>query len=106
MPIKVNYRKGGYSATTANNYVNPANPIYSLSTELEEQPVFENGRPTDKIQSYKAWFSQEGLEPFQVKFAEKVSLPKYLSLIEFDTLQACEIEYRVYFKANGINEVS
>lgn len=63
-PLKlyaVKYRKGGYSTTTANDYVNPSKPVYSLSTELKEQRVFENGRPTSEIKAYKAWFSQEGL---------------------------------------------
>ena len=43
MAIKTKYRKGGYSTTTANDYVNPSKPVYSLSTELEEQRAFENG---------------------------------------------------------------
>ena len=105
MAIKTKYRNGGYSTTTANDYVNPSKPVYSLSTEVEEQRAFENGRPTSEIKAYKAWFSQEGLDPFQVKFEEKPELPSFMSIIEFDTLQACEIQYNVYFKANGIKEV-
>ena len=37
MAIKTKHKKGGYSATTAIEYVNPTKPIYSLSIELEPQ---------------------------------------------------------------------
>lgn len=97
--------QGGYSLLTTSKYIVPALPIYSLSTELEVQRVFENGRPTNEIQAYKVWFVQEGLEPFQVKFLEEIELPDFLSVVEFDNLEACEIKRNVYFRANGINEV-
>lgn len=78
MAIKTKHKKSGYSATTATEYVIPTKPIHSLSTELE---------------------------PFQVKFEDKVKLPEFLSLIEFENLQAVEVRYNVYFKADGIKEV-
>ena len=96
MAIKTKHKKSGYSATTAMEYVNPTKPIHSLSIELEPQQLFE---------AYKATFIQEGLEPFQVKFEDKVKLPEFLSLVEFDNLQAVEVRYNVYFKADGIKEV-
>ncbi len=105
MAIKTKHKKGGYSATTATAYVNTTKPIYSLSTELETQQLFEDGKPTGEIIAYKATFVQEGLEPFQVKFEDKVKLPEFLSLVEFDNLQAVEVRYNVYFKADGIKEV-
>ena len=105
MAIKTKHKKGGYSATTATEYVNPTKPIYSLSTELETQQLFEDGKPTGEIIAYKATFVQEGLEPFQVKFEDKVKLPEFLRLVEFDNLQAVEVRYNVYFKADGIKEV-
>lgn len=105
MVIKVKQKKGGYSATTANEYVNPAKSVYSLSTELEPLQRFEDGRPTGEIIAYKATFVQEGLEPFQVKFEDKINLPKFLSLVEFDNLTAVEVRYNVYFKADDIMEV-
>lgn len=115
MAIKTKHKKDGYSATTATEYVIPTKPIHSLSTELEPQQLFEDGKPTGEIIAYKATFvqeglepfqvKQEGLEPFQVKFEDKVKLPEFLSLIEFENLQAVEVRYNVYFKADGIKEV-
>jgi hypothetical protein len=64
-----------------------------------------NGKPTGEIVAYKAWFTQEGVEPFVVKFYTEIKLPKYLSTIEFEELMACEIKYKVYFKASNIKEV-
>jgi hypothetical protein len=105
MAIKTKHKKDGYSATTATEYVIPTKQIHSLSTELEPQQLFEDGKPTGEIIAYKATFVQEGLEPFQVKFEDKVKLPEFLSLIEFENLQAVEVRYNVYFKADGIKEV-
>lgn len=105
MAIKTKHKKDGYSATNATEYVIPTKPIHSLSTELEPQQLFEDGKPTGEIIAYKATFVQEGLEPFQVKFEDKVKLPEFLSLIEFENLQAVEVRYNVYFKADGIKEV-
>lgn len=98
-------QKSGYSTTTANEYINPNKPIHIVSTELEQQQQFENGKPTGEIIAYKATFIQEGLEPFQVKFSNKIQLPEFLSLVQFENLQAVEIRYNVYFKADGIKEV-
>lgn len=105
MAIKTKHKKGGYSATTATEYVNPTKPIHSLSIELEPQQLFEDGKPTGEIIAYKATFIQEGLEPFQVKFEDKVKLPEFLSLVEFENFEAVEVHYNIYFRATGIREV-
>lgn len=97
--------KSGYSKYTAEKYVDVKLPIYSLSCDLETQYKYEDNKRTDEITGYKSWFSQEGLPPFQVKFTKEIQLPKYLSLVEFEKLEACEIRYQVYFKANDIKEV-
>ena len=49
MAIKTKHKKDGYSATTATEYVIPTKPIHSLSTELEPQQLFEDGKPTGEI---------------------------------------------------------
>lgn len=103
--MKAIRRNGGYSIDTANNYIDSTQPIYSLSTELEVQHRWQDNRPTDEITGYKAWFSQEGLEPFEVKFENKVKLPAYLSKVSFDNLKACEVRNKVYFKADSLKEV-
>lgn len=57
--MKAHNRKGGYSAITANEYIDNKQAIFCLSTELEPQIKFENGQPTGEIIAYKAWFSQK-----------------------------------------------
>ena len=78
--MKTRNRKGGYSANTANEYINPKQAIFCLSTELEPQIKFEEGLPTGEIIAHKGWFSQKDLPPFQVG-------------------------YNVYFRASNIKEV-
>lgn len=103
--MKAIKRNGGYSADTANNYIDNKQPIYSLSTELEVQHRWRDNRPTDEITGYRAWFSQNGLEPFQVKFDNQIKLPTYLSKVIFENLEACEIRNKVYFKSAALKEV-
>ena len=103
--MKTRNRKGGYSANTATEYIDIKQAIHCLSTELEPQMRFEDGQPTGEIISYKAWFSQKGLPPFTVKFESEVELPPYMALVQFDNLQACEVGFNVYFKADNLKEV-
>ena len=103
--MKTRNRKGGYSANTANEYIDNKQGIYCLSTELETQIKFEDGQPTGEIIAYKAWFSQKGLPPFCVKFENEIDLPSYMALVQFDNLQACEIGFNVYFKAENVKGI-
>lgn len=103
--MKTRHRKGGYSAQTAKEYIDSKQPIYSLSIELDKQFRFEDGKPTKEVVGYKSWFTQEGLPPFLVKFTDEINLPKYLTLVTLENLQACEVNYNVYFKADSITEV-
>ena len=96
MKMKPKYRKGGYSNQTAEQYVSLQAPIYLLSEEIEPQQKFEDG---------KVVMNQTSEVTFQVKFLEEPALPEYLSLVTFDNLQACEVNYNVYFKADGLKEV-
>jgi len=103
--MKTRNRKGGYSANTANEYIDNKQGIYCLSTELETQIKFEDGQPTGEIIAYKAWFSQKGLPPFCVKFENEIELPSYMALVKFDNLQACEVGFNVYFKAENVKGI-
>ena len=103
--MKTHNRKGGYSVNTANEYIDNKQGILWLSTELEAQIKFEDSQPTGEIIAYKAWFSQKGLPPFTVKFESEVELPSYMALVQFDNLQACEVGFNVYFKADNVKEV-
>ena len=98
-------RSSGYSATLANNILDASKPIHCLSIELEPQQKFEDKKPTGEIIAYKAWFTQSGLPPFEVKFLDSVKLPNYLAVVEFENLQAVEVSYNVYFNADGLKEV-
>ena len=69
--MKTHNRTAGYSINTAKHYINTKQAIYCLSDELESQVKFENNQPTGEVIAYKAWFSQKGLPPFQVKFELK-----------------------------------
>lgn len=105
MAFKMKTTKGGYTTSLADKIISQKQPIFSLSSELEPQQRFEDGKPTGEIVAYKAWFVQEGQDPFQVKFEDSIKLPAFQSMIQFDTLQACEVKYNIYFKASGIKEV-
>ena len=103
--MKTRNRKTGYSANTANEYIDNKQAIYCLSTELEPQVRFEDNQPTGEIIAYKAWFTQKGLPPFTVKFESEVTLPSYLNIVTLDNLMGCEVGFNVYCKADGITEV-
>lgn len=98
-------KKSSYTQEKAAEYIEAKEKIYCVSTECEAQFKYEDNKRTDEIIGYRAWFSQEGLPPFQVKFNHDVKLPKYMSLVEFDNLQGIEIHYNVYFKADDVIEV-
>lgn len=103
--MKTRNRKSGYSTNTASEYIDSKQGIYCLSTELETQIKFEDNQPTGEIVAYKAWFSQKGLPPFRVKFENEIELPFYMSLVQFDSLQACEVGFNVYFKADNVKGI-
>lgn len=98
-------KTNGYSSEIARLYIKSSQPVYSLSTELEQQRKWRNNQPTDEIVGYRAWFTQEGLPPFQVKFSQQIKLPGYLKKIEFQDLEACEVRNNVYFRASDLKEV-
>ncbi|MFM1630837.1 hypothetical protein [Streptococcus mutans] len=103
--MKTRNRKGGYSANTAKEYIDNKQVIHCLSTELDPQIKFEDNQPTGEIIAHKAWFTQKGLPPFAVKFESEVELPAYMAMVTFDNLQACEVGFNVYFKADNLKEV-
>ncbi len=98
-------RSSGYSSDLANKILDTSKPVHSLSNELEPQQKFEDNKPTGEIVAYKAWFTQSGLPPFEVKFTDEIKLPAYLTVIEFINIQAVEVGYNIYFKADGLKEV-
>ncbi|QGY97151.1 hypothetical protein E6A54_07670 [Lactobacillus johnsonii] len=98
-------QRNGYSEVVPKRYLDKNKPITSLSTDLEIQYRWKEGRPTSEIESYKAWFSQEGLPPFTVKFLDPIDLPKYKALVEFEGLEGCEVKGNVYFRATRVKQI-
>lgn len=95
---------GGYSANIVQQYLDLAKPIYCISTELTVKYQWKDGAPTEKIDGYKGWFCQEGVEPFAIKFPDNVALPPFLTKVELKGLEACEVRRNVYFRAVSVKE--
>ncbi|MCR1904161.1 hypothetical protein NSA11_09605 [Lactobacillus taiwanensis] len=98
-------QRSGYSQATAGKFIDKDKPVYLISTSLDPKYKWVDGHPTSEVDGYKAWFSQEGLPPFTVKFEKKFELPEYMSLVYFDNLEGCEIRSNVYFRAQGLRKV-
>ncbi|MGF2142715.1 hypothetical protein ACQUD9_08590 [Vagococcus fluvialis] len=103
--MKTKFKKSGYSSEIANEYINNKKAIRCLSTELDPQYKFIDKKRTEDIACFIAWFTQEGLPPFKVKFKSQITLTGYMSIIQFKNLEACEVNYNVYFIADDIVEV-
>ncbi|MDO4912507.1 MAG: hypothetical protein Q3960_03010 [Lactobacillus sp.] len=96
--------KHGYSSDLAQEYIDNGKAIINLSTQVEKLYVWKENKRTAQVSGYQAWFSQEGVEPFKVKFAKKPELPPYLSQVNLINLEACEVRYNVYFRASDLKE--
>lgn len=71
MAIKTKHKQGGYSATTASEYIKPDKPIHNLSTELEPQQLFEDGKPTGEISPIRQPSSKKDLNPSKLNLTTK-----------------------------------
>lgn len=100
--MKIRKKNNGYSHELATTYISEDKPVISLSTEAETQHVWKNGHRTNEISGYQAWFAQEGLEPFKVKFESRPQLPQFLSAVRLKDLEACQVKNNIYFKATEI----
>lgn len=95
----------GYSKKIAKDNLIDDEPIICLKEYAEPQFKWIDGERTDEIESYQGWFIQDGTEPFKVKFDIKPTLPSFLSKVEFDALEGCEVRNNVYFRAKGVHEI-
>lgn len=100
--MKRKNRNHGYSTELAKDYLDDRIPIISLSTQTSKQYVWKDGHKTDTVSGYHAWFVQQEVGPFKVKFEREPKLPQFLSQVELVSLQACEVGNNVYFKAKDI----
>lgn len=97
-------KTSGYSADLAKIYISDETRVLLLSTELQKQLKWVDGKPTDEVTGYKILCGIPD-DYFFVKFDKKVALPKFGSLIKLKGLEACEVEKNVYFRAKNLEEV-
>lgn len=97
---KLKSTQNGYSAEKAKEYVDGKMILASVQDNIKY--VYEDGKQTDDIEAYYIWVANAHQNPFKVKLTEKPDLSnlKIGDEIMFDNLQACEINYNVYFKAD------
>ncbi|HHK2071886.1 TPA: hypothetical protein ACQLDR_001581 [Enterococcus faecalis] len=103
--MKTRNSQSTYSSETTGKYIADDKPIYNVSSEVETQYNYIEKKRTDEVKGYKLYFSQEGVNPFAVKFVKMPTLPPFLSEVKLDNLEAIEIRSNVYFRAEGIRVV-
>lgn len=103
--MKIRNSANSYNEATAQQYLSGEKSVVNVSSEIEVQYNWIDGKRTDEITGYKLYFSQEGVNPFAVKFEKKPSLPPFLSEVKLDKLEAIEIRSNVYFRSEGVRVV-
>lgn len=103
--MKTKNSQNAYNEGTARRYISDDKPIINVSSEVEAQYNWIDGKRTDEVTGYKLYFVQEGVNPFAVKFVKKPSLAPFLSEVKLDKLEAIEIRSNVYFRSEGVRVV-
>ncbi|WP_284642057.1 hypothetical protein [Paenibacillus silviterrae] len=104
--MKTKNSQNAYNEDTARHYISDNKPIINVSSALETQYNWIDGKRTDEVTGYKLFFSQEGVNPFAVKFEKKPILPPFLAEVTLAKLEAIEIRSNVYFRSEGIRVVN
>lgn len=94
----------GYEERIADKYLSDKKPFINVSSEIEIQYKWIERKRTEEVTGYKLFFAQEGVNPFAVKFERKPELPKFLSEVTLEKLEAIEIRSKVYFRAESVVE--
>jgi hypothetical protein len=103
--MKTKNSQNAYNEETARHYISDDKPIINVSSEVETQYNWIDGKRTNEVTGYKLFFTQEGVNPFAVKFEKKSSLPPFLSEVKLDKLEGIEIRSNVYFRSEGVRVV-
>ncbi|URJ47068.1 hypothetical protein MF628_001665 [Paenibacillus polymyxa] len=103
--MKIKNSQNSYNEAIAKQYISDDKPIINVSSEVETQYNWIDGKRTDEVTGYKLYFVQEGVNPFAVKFVTKPSLTPFLSEVKLDKLEAIEIRSNVYFRSEGMRLV-
>ncbi|WP_434716767.1 hypothetical protein [Lacticaseibacillus paracasei] len=97
------FKKAGYSKSVADDYIRQDLPVVFVTSLEETMYKYEDNHRTDQVTGHRYWFVQEGINPFQVKFPEKLS--EGLNLFDeltFEELEGIEIRGNIYFRAQGV----
>lgn len=100
--MKVKNSLNTYSEEITDRYLDSKKSIINVSSEIEVQYNWVDGRRTNEIAGYKLYFVQEGVIPFAVKFKDTPTLPPFLAEVKFEALEAIEIQSHVYFRAEAV----
>ncbi|MCM3269012.1 hypothetical protein [Paenibacillus elgii] len=103
--MKTRNSQNAYNEDTARQYISDEKPIINVSSVIETNYNWIDGKRTDEVTGYKLYFVQEGVNPFAVKFVTKPSLAPFLSEVKLDNLEAIEIRSNVYFRSEGVRLV-
>lgn len=97
------FKKTSYSKSVADDYINKDLPVVYVTNVVETMYKYEDSHRTDSVSGYRYWFIQDGLNPFRVKFSEKLSEGlNAFDQVTFDELEGIEIKGNVYFRAKGV----
>lgn len=100
------HRKPGYSEETRRLFLSDNAEIRTISQALTPVFAWEDNKPTDKVKSYRGWFTSPDVEePFTISFESKINLPAYLSKVKIKDFEGCEVGKEVYFRGSGLEVV-
>ena len=97
-------RNNGYSTQIANMYITDDTPIILLSEAAEPSYKWLDGRPTKEVVA-KHVICGVPNDTMEVRFEKEPKLPQFGSRVNFEGLEACEVNNRVYFRAKSIRKV-
>ena len=96
---KRNYKSSGYSAETAEDYINVKEPFLVTEESQKVNKYDESERKyTEEFSHTKLKLVQQNSEVFTLKLEEEAEL-KQGDIIHLEKIEACEVNRNVYFKA-------
>lgn len=100
------HRKPGYSVETRRVFLSDNAEVRNISQTLTPVFAWEDNKPTDKVKSYRGWFTSPNVEePFTISFESKINLPAYLSKVKIHDFEGCEVGKDVYFRGSGLEVI-
>lgn len=103
------FKVGGYSEPKFHEFIPEDTRVFYLAgSGPVKQVKFEDGKPTDKVDSLKVEVYFEGLGADKIKLPEDFKLDpsiKDMQEIKLVNPEACEVQRNLYFKASDIKSV-